>query len=269
MFGSTLRIPLTRPLAEICNAIRCLFHWVGRICDIESRKHRVPHRWRSFRHPLHTELNQPLTSLLSNAQACFRWLQAAPPNIEEAVSSTQRIIRDSRAADTVIRNIRSLFRRQPSVKAPFNFIELIREAVGLIKENANRKSTLIEWDYEDPIVIVLVDRFQIQQIILNLVSNAIEAMQDLDRTPRLHIRIRRVGNDQVLTEFIDNGPGFSDVDAERIFDAFVTTKEDGMGIRLAISRSIVEAHDGQLWAANNPGGRAKFSLLLKARPDHS
>ncbi|WP_035353320.1 PAS domain-containing protein [Edaphobacter aggregans] len=260
-----------------------IIQWFGVVVDIDDQM-RAVERLRELRANLSQtsrtalvaelsasiahELNQPLTSLLSNAQACFRWLQASPPNIGEAVSSTERIIRDCRAADTVIRNVRSLFKRQPSVKAPFNFIELIREAVGLIKEDANRKSTLIKWDYEEPIIMVLVDRFQTQQIIINLVSNAIEAMQDLDRTPRLHIRIRRVSNGQVLTEFIDNGPGLPDGDAERIFDAFVTTKENGMGIGLAISRSIVEAHDGQLWAANNPDVGAKFSLLLKsAEPD--
>ncbi len=275
---STYRWHLSRaePLRGVDGRIA---QWFGVDIDIDDQK-RAEARLRELRDNLSQtsrtamvaelsasiahELNQPLTSLLSNAQACSRWLQASPPNIGEAVSSTERIIRDSRAADTVIRNISSLFKRQLSVKAPFNLIELIREAVGLIKEDVNRKSTVIEWDYGNPIVMVLVDPFQIQQIVINLVSNAIEAMQDLNRTPRLHIRIRRVCNDQVLTEFIDNGQGFPDGDAEKIFDAFVTTKENGMGIGLAISRSIAEAHEGQLWAANNPGGGAKFSLLLKS-----
>lgn len=209
------------------------------------------------------ELNQPLTSLLANAQACSRWLSAAPPNMAEAIASVERIVRDSRAADAVLRNIRSLFKRQPTIKAPLNFIELIREAVGLVEEDENRRSILIECDYEDPVVMVHVDRFQIQQIIINLVSNAIDATLGVDRVSVLRIRVRNANNGHVLTEFIDNGRGLPDGDAEKIFDAFVTTKMDGMGIGLAISRSIAEAHDGQLWAENNPGFGAKFSLLLQ------
>ena len=108
-----------------------------------------------------------------------------------------------------------------------------------------------------------MDRYQIQQIIINLVSNAIDALQDIDRQPLLRIRIRKAEGGRVLTEFIDNGRGLPDDGANNIFDAFVSTKEHGMGIGLAISRSIVEAHDGELWAADNPGDGATFSLMLK------
>jgi signal transduction histidine kinase len=132
-----------------------------------------------------------------------------------------------------------------------------------LKEDASRRSTPIEYEFEDPVLEVLVDRYQIQQIIINLVTNAIDAMQDIDRQPLLRIRIRNAEGGRVLTEFIDNGHGLPDDRADRIFDAFVSTKENGMGIGLAISRSIVEAHDGELWAANNPRFGATFSLLLK------
>ena len=209
------------------------------------------------------ELNQPLSSLLANAQACFRWLNAATPNIENAVISIERVVRDGRAADAAIRNIRSLYKQQPTVKASFNMVELLGEVIGLLKEDATRRSTLIEYEFDDPVLEVLVDRYQIQQIIINLVTNAIDAMQDIDRQPLLRIRIRNLEGGRVLTEFIDNGPGLPNDCADKIFDAFVSTKENGMGIGLAISRSIVEAHDGELWAVNNPGFGATFSLLLK------
>ena len=208
------------------------------------------------------ELNQPLSSLLSNAQACFRWLTAATPNIENAVTSIQRVVRDGRAADAAMRNIRSLYKQQPTVKASFNMVELLGEVIGLLKEDASRRSTPIEYDFEDPVLEVLVDRYQIQQIIINLVTNAIDAMQDIEREPLLRIRIRNAEGCRVLTEFIDNGHGLPDDGADKIFDAFVSTKENGMGIGLAISRSIVEAHDGELWASNNPEFGATFSLLL-------
>jgi len=149
------------------------------------------------------------------------------------------------------------------VKASFNMVELLGEVIGLSKEDASRRSTPIEYEFEDPVLEVLVDRYQIQQIIINLVTNAIDAMQDINRQPLLRIRIRNAAGGRVLTEFIDNGRGLPDDGADRIFDAFVSTKENGMGIGLAISRSIVEAHDGELWAANNPGFGATFSLLLK------
>lgn len=110
--------------------------------------------------------------------------------------------------------------------------------------------------------MVLADRYQIQQIIINLVGNAIEAMQGSDRLPSLHICVKRAADGHVLTEFIDNGCGLPGPSVDKIFDAFVSTKKNGMGIGLSISRSIVEAHGGQLWAENNPDCGAKFSLLL-------
>jgi C4-dicarboxylate-specific signal transduction histidine kinase len=141
-------------------------------------------------------------------------------------------------------------------------VDLIRDAVSLIKEDASRRFTPIEYNFEGPVLLVLADRFQIQQIIINLVGNAIEAMQGSGRMPSLRICIKRSADDLVLTEFIDNGCGLPVLNAESIFDAFVTTKKSGMGIGLSISRSIVEAHGGQLWAENNADGGAKFSLLL-------
>lgn len=211
------------------------------------------------------EINQPLSSVLVNAQACARWLKVIPPHIGEAVTSVDRIVRDARAVDAVMRNVRSLFKRQVVVKAPYNMVDLIQDAVSLIREDVNRRSTPIEYDFEKPVLTVLADRYQIQQVIINLIGNAIEAMQGISRMPLLSIRIRRTDDGQVLTDFIDNGCGLPVHNADNIFDAFVTTKKSGMGIGLSISRSIVEAHGGRLWGENNPDGGATFSLLLNAR----
>jgi PAS domain S-box-containing protein len=256
-----------------------ILKWYGTLTDIEDRK-RADKRLQELRTNVSQsssasmgaeisasiahEINQPLTSVLANAQACSRWLGATPPNIEEAVTSAGRIVRDARAVDAVVHNVRSLFKRQPVVKAPCNMVELIRDAISLIKEDGSRRSMQIECDYQDAVPMVLVDRFQIQQIILNLVGNAVEAMQGCDRAPLLRICIRKMTDSQVLTEFIDNGCGLPAHDVENIFDAFVTTKKNGMGIGLAVSRSIVEVHDGRLWAENNPDFGAKFCLVLRS-----
>jgi len=255
-----------------------LLKWFGTLSDIEDRK-RAEERLRELRTNISEtsrtsmgaeisasiahEINQPLTSVIANAQACSRWLGVAPPNTDEAVISIGRIVRDARAVDTVMRSIRSLFKKQLAVKSPCSMVDLIQDAVRLVKEDPTRQSIPIEYDYHESVLLVLVDRFQIQQIIMNLVGNAIEAMQGMDRTPMLRICIRNTTDSQVLTEFIDNGCGLPVQDID-FFDAFVTSKKNGMGIGLAISRSIIEAHDGQLWAENNPDFGAKFSLLLRS-----
>jgi PAS domain S-box-containing protein len=208
------------------------------------------------------ELNQPLTSVLANAQACSRWLSSTPPNLPEALTSIKHIIHDSRAADTRMRSIRSLFNLQPFERKPANMTELIREAVSIIKEDVNKGHISIEFDFEEAALMVSVDRIQIQQVIINLVTNAIEATNATGREPRLRIVSKRLEDHNILTDFVDNGHGLKNT--EEIFDAFITTKRDGMGIGLAISRSIVDAHEGHLWGRNNPNHGATFSLLLRS-----
>jgi len=255
-----------------------ILKWYGTLTDIEDRKC-AEERLQELRINMSQtskasmgeeisasiahEINQPLTSVLANAQACSRWLGATPPNIDEAVTSVGRVVRDANAVDAVMRNVRSLFKRQPVVRAPFNMVLLIQDAVSLIREDAVRRFTPIEFHCEEPLLMVLAERYQIQQMIINLVGNAIEAMQGIDRLPLLRIRVKRIADGQVLTEFIDNGCGLPVGNINNIFDAFVTTKKNGMGIGLAISRSIVEAHGGRLWAENNLDFGATFSLLLR------
>jgi PAS domain S-box-containing protein len=162
-----------------------ILKWFGTLTDIEDRK-RAEERLRELRTSISQtsrtsmgaeisasiahEINQPLTSVLANAQACSRWLGVAPPNIDEVVISIARIVRDARAVDTVMRSIRSLFKKQPVVKSPCNMVDLIRDAVSLVKEDATRQSIPIEYDYQESVLLVLVDRFQVQQIIMNLVG---------------------------------------------------------------------------------------------------
>ena len=209
------------------------------------------------------ELNQPLMSILANAQAAKRWLNAAPSNVTEANSSIERIIRDARAADETMQHIRALFKQESFDKKDVNIPDIIREVVRVVQEDPKKRDVPIECRFEESLPVVHVDQIQLQQVFINLIVNAIEALEGQQVVPLVVLRAAADSN-RMLIQVIDNGPGVDDPD--RIFDAFMTTKEKGMGIGLAVSRTIVEAHGGQLWAENNNAGGATFNVALPLSP---
>jgi PAS domain S-box-containing protein len=252
-----------------------IIQWYGLSIDIDERKRAEDHL-RETRAKLNKasriamvaelsasiahEINQPLMSVLGNAQASKRWLAATPPNLEETSASIDRIVRDARAADQTMQKIRALFRRQSFERKEASIPEMVREAVRLVQEDQSKRGIPVECIFEDRLPKVSVDPIQIQEVLINLISNAIEAMENSPREPQVTITAKVVDDSVIAIQVIDNGPGVRDF--EKIFDAFATTKEKGMGIGLAVSRSIIEAHEGELWAENNPELGAKFTLKI-------
>ncbi|CAE6692069.1 MULTISPECIES: PAS domain-containing sensor histidine kinase [Paraburkholderia] len=211
------------------------------------------------------ELNQPLTSVIANAQACNRWLAASPPNLSEARTSAESVVRDAHSADETMKSIRALFKSQSFQKCKRNVKDMVLESVRLLRQDETRHTADIDLDLPDGLPPVFVDQIQIQQVLLNLITNGIEATENSGRTPRILITARALHDGSVLLKVIDNGSGI--VGDDSIFDAFVTTKSKGMGIGLAVSRSIIEAHEGSLTAANNQGYGSTFSVVLPVSSD--
>lgn len=252
-----------------------IIQWYGLSIDIDDRKKAEDHL-RETRAKLNKaskiamvaelsasiahELNQPLTSVLANAQASKRWLAATPPNFAEVAASIERVVRDARSADQTMQNIRALFRRESFERRETSVPEIVTEAVRLVQEDANKRRVPVQCIFEQDLPLVFVDPILIQEVFINLISNAIEAMETIPREPRVDIRAAISDGKEIAIEVIDNGPGVDD--PEKIFDAFVTTKENGMGIGLAVSRSIAEAHEGQLSMANNADFGATFMLKI-------
>jgi PAS domain S-box-containing protein len=206
------------------------------------------------------EINQPLAAVVANGHACLRWLSAEPPSLGKAREAAHRIVRDGKDAGEVVRRIRALFKRAALEKVALDLNQLITEVLRLLGGETGRRRIAVETYLEVDLAPVLGDRVQLQQLVLNLLVNGMEAMDPVqDRPKRLRIRSAR-HQESVLVEVLDCGIGLEDPD--KVFEAFFSTKENGMGMGLAICRSIVEAHDGAIWAAPGEGSGATFSFTL-------
>jgi signal transduction histidine kinase len=183
-----------------------------------------------------------------------------PPDLIETNSSIERILRAIRLADETIQRIRALFKSEPYKKSDESVLDIIRESIGFVHEDPKKRDVRIDWSIESSLPPICVDRIQIQQVFINLISNAIEATDGSANTARILLKASVTQEHEVVVQMIDNGTGLEDT--EKIFDAFMTTKEKGIGIGLAVSRSIVEAHGGRLWAGKNPDGGATFNVAF-------
>ncbi|MGY3584859.1 PAS domain S-box-containing protein [Bradyrhizobium sp. USDA 4341] len=217
------------------------------------------------------EVNQPLAAVVANAAACLRWLNRAAPDLNEARGAVRSIISDGNRAGEVIQRVRALMNKTTGQMAPLDINEAINEVIGLVQHELQSHLVSLQLDLAPALPPVVADRVQLQQVILNLVVNGIEAMQPVTDRPReLVIRTRHDDAGQILVTVTDCGVGVATENAERLFDAFYTTKASGMGMGLSICRSIVEAHRGRLSMSRNigPGTTFQFTLPLR-QEDHA
>jgi PAS domain S-box-containing protein len=209
------------------------------------------------------EVNQPLSGVVSNGSACLRWLAGDAPNLEEAREAARRIVRDGKRAGEVIARIRALTKKAVAPREKLNLNETIRGVLALVGDEAKRNTVVIRTRFGDDLFSVLGDQVQLQQVALNLVMNAIEAMSKVgDRARELVITTRNIDPDQVLVTVEDSGTGIDPQMIDKIFDSFYTTKPSGMGMGLSISRSILQAHGGRLWATAKDGAGTIFHFTL-------
>jgi PAS domain S-box-containing protein len=213
------------------------------------------------------EINQPLSGIITNAGTCLRMLDSDPPNIEGARETVRRTLRDGNRAADVISRLRALFSKKEFSLEPLDLNEATREVIALSMSDLQRNRVTLRSELAADLPPVTGDRVQLQQVILNLVRNASDAMADIGERPRdLLIRTLRDGDGRVRLSVQDAGIGVGPQDLQKLFEAFYTTKNGGMGIGLSVSRSIIERHHGRLWAEANDGPGATFSFSVPCNP---
>jgi len=213
------------------------------------------------------EVNQPIAAASTNANTCLRWLAGDPPNIEEARAAAMRIVQDGKRAAEIVSRVRQLFKKGTSQRELVDVNEIIREMIVLLRGETTEYNILIGSDLAADLPQVMADRVQLQQVLMNLMINGIEAMKDADGTRELAIRSQRMQNEEVVVSVTDSGVGLPAQQTEQIFNAFFTTKSHGTGMGLRISRSIIESHGGRLWAANNSPRGASFYFTVPTQAE--
>jgi PAS domain S-box-containing protein len=212
------------------------------------------------------ELNQPLSGIVTNASTCMRMLAADPPNVEGARETARRTIRDGNRASEVITRLRTLFGKKEATNEPVDLNDATRDVLALSLSELQKNRAILRRELADDLPLVTGDRVQLQQVILNLLRNASDAMSTIHDRPRdLLIRTEPDDNDRVRLSVSDVGIGFEPQAADKLFEAFYSTKNEGMGIGLSVSRSIIEHHHGRLWATSNNGPGVTFSFSIPCR----
>jgi len=207
------------------------------------------------------EVNQPIAADVTNANTCLRWLAAGTPNLEEARAAAMRIVKDGTRAAEIIKRTRLLFKKSPPQQELVEVNEVIREMIVLLRGEATQHQVLLRAELASDLPSILGDRVQLQQVLMNLMINGIDAMKEVNGARELAVK-SQMENEQVLVSVSDTGVGLPAEQADQIFNAFFTTKSHGTGMGLRISRSIVESHGGRLWATGNVPRGASFHFAL-------
>lgn len=249
--GAVQDVTAQRASEQALAEVRSEFARVARISSLGALTASIAH-----------EVQQPLAAIIMNSSTCLRMLEAEPPNVGGARETARRNIRDGNRAAEVVSRLRSLFAKKPFTTETLDLNAATREVLALCASELQRNRVQWQAELAGEALTVAGDRVQLQQVILNLVLNAVEAMGNVEGRPRL--LVVRSGREEGLARVSvqDTGTGFAAADAELLFDAFYTTKPEGMGIGLSVSRSIVERHHGRLWAAANEGPGATFTFAI-------
>jgi PAS domain S-box-containing protein len=257
--GALQDITESKVAEEALNRARSELAHVARITTLNALTASIAH-----------EINQPLSGIITNASTCRRMLDVDPPNVDGARETARRIIRDGNRASDVITRLRALFSKKEFTLEPLDLNEATQEVIALSLGDLQRNRVILRSEFAEDLPPVSGDRVQLQQVILNLVRNASDAMMGVDGRPKeLLIRTKRDQGDRVRLSVIDAGVGFTPETADKLFEAFYTTKTDGMGIGLSVSRSIIERHHGRLWAEPNAGPGVTFSFSVPCGPGNA
>jgi signal transduction histidine kinase len=209
------------------------------------------------------EVNQPLSGVVINGNTCLRWLAANPPNLDEAREAARRIVRDGKRAGDVVARIRALATKSSSNRERVNINEAIQDVVGLTRDEVRGKHVRLKTELADGLPPVMGDRVQLQQVLLNLVMNGVDAMSAVEgRARELVIKAQNDEGGQVRVEVRDSGVGLNEDSIQKIFNPFYSTKPAGMGMGLSISRSIIQNHGGRIWATPNDGPGTTFHFTV-------
>ena len=254
--GALQDVTETELAEEALNKARSELAHVARVSTLNALTASIAH-----------EINQPLSGIITNAGTCLRMLDGDPPNVEGARETARRTIRDGNRASDVISRLRALYGKKAFTLEPLDLNDVTRELIALSLSDFQRNRVILRSELTEDLPPVTGDRVQLQQVILNLLRNASDAMIGVDDRPRhLLIRTERENGDLVRLTVRDAGMGLDRQSMEKLFDAFYTTKKGGMGIGLSVSRSIIERHRGRLWAEPNDGPGATFSFSIPCGP---
>jgi PAS domain S-box-containing protein len=257
IIGAAQDITRRRLSEEALSQARSELAYVSRVTSLGALTASIAH-----------EVNQPLSGIITNASTCLRMLATDPPQVEGARETARRTIRDGNRMSEVIARLRALFTKKEAATESVNLNDAVLEVIALSMVELQKNRVMLRPELADDLPLVRGDRVQLQQVILNLLRNGSDAMSAVEDRPRqLVIRTERDGGDRVRLTVQDVGVGFEPQAVDRLFDAFYTTKGDGMGIGLSVSRSIIERHDGRLWAKLNDGPGAAFSFSIPRSPE--